>query len=74
MRNLDTLKKLGFPILLGPSRKSVIGKTMQRDVNERIGGTAALVSAGVKAGCDLIRVHDVDIMDQAVRMGDLIWR
>lgn len=74
MRNLDTLKKLGFPILLGPSRKSVIGKTMQRDVNERIGGTAALVSAGVKAGCDLIRVHDVDIMDQAVRMCDLIWR
>lgn len=74
LRNLDTIKKLEFPVLLGSSRKSVIGKTMQRPVGERVGGTAALVCAGVEAGCDLIRVHDVDVMIQAMRMGDLLWR
>ena len=46
----------------------------RRPTEERIGGTAALVAAGVAAGVDVVRVHDVDCMAQVMRIGDLIWR
>ena len=65
---------IGFLILIGPSRKSVVGKTLRRPTEERIGGTAALVAAGIAAGVDVVRVHDVDCMAQVMRIGDLIWR
>ena len=63
-----------FPLLLGPSRKSLIGKTLRRAADDRLGGTAALVSAAVSAGFDIVRVHDVNAMAQAARMSDLIAR
>ncbi len=74
MRALPGFSAIGFPILIGPSRKSVVGKTLRRPTEERIGGTAALVAAGVAAGVDVVRVHDVDCMAQVMRIGDLIWR
>ena len=74
MRALPRFSAIGFPILIGPSRKSVVGKTLRRPPEDRLGGTAALAAAGVAAGVDIVRVHDVDCMTQVLRIGDLIWR
>ena len=54
MRALPGFSAIGFPILIGPSRKSVVGKTLRRPTEERIGGTAALVAAGIAAGVDVV--------------------
>ncbi len=59
MRNMDMLKKLGYPILLGASRKSFIGKTLGVEVNDRLEGTLAVTSVGIIRGADIVRVHDV---------------
>lgn len=59
MANLDSFTKLGYPVLLGTSRKSMIGLTLDVDVNNRLEGTLATTTMGVMAGCGLIRVHDV---------------
>lgn len=75
MRTLPLIReRFEFPLLLGPSRKSLIGKTLRREAGDRLGGTAALVSAAVQAGFDIVRVHDVGVMAQTVRMSDLILR
>jgi dihydropteroate synthase len=59
MRNLDMLKKLGYPLLLGASRKNFIGKTLGVEVNDRLEGTLAVTSIGIIKGADIVRVHDV---------------
>ncbi|QTL97735.1 dihydropteroate synthase [Iocasia frigidifontis] len=59
MRNLEMLKKLGYPILLGASRKNFIGKTLGLEVHERLEGTLAVISIGIMKGVDIVRVHDV---------------
>ncbi len=56
---LERLKELGFPILLGVSRKSVIGITLNLPVDERLEGTLATTVFGVIKGCGFVRVHDV---------------
>ena len=56
---LDTLKELGCPVVLGPSRKSFIGGTLQLPVEERVEGTLACVAYGLLHGVEMVRVHDV---------------
>ncbi len=60
MNNLEQLKQLGYPILLGTSRKSTIGHVLNLPVNEREEGTMATTAVGMmKGACDFVRVHDV---------------
>jgi dihydropteroate synthase len=59
MRHLDQLTILGYPILLGTSRKSFIGHVLDLPVHERVEGTGATVCLGIQKGCDIVRVHDV---------------
>lgn len=69
---LGELKALGLPILLGVSRKSVIGLTLELPVTERMEGTAAAVAVGITRGADIIRAHDVKEMTRVARMTDAI--
>jgi len=71
---LDRLVSLGFPTLLGTSRKSTIGKLTGRDPGERTYGTAATVALAIAAGIDIVRVHDVTAMTDVVRVSDAIVR
>lgn len=71
---LAELKALGVPVLLGTSRKSVIGLTLGLPVTERLEGTAATVAVGIARGADIIRVHDVKEMTRVARMTDAIIR
>lgn len=72
LNRLDEIKALGFPILLGPSRKSFIGYTLDLPPDERVEGTAAAVVVGILRGADIIRVHDVRAMVRVARMTDAI--
>jgi len=74
MNNLDKLKSLGYPVLIGPSRKSFIGYTLNKPPDKRNFGTAAAVSVCIQKGADIIRVHDVEEMIQVARMTDAIVR
>jgi dihydropteroate synthase/2-amino-4-hydroxy-6-hydroxymethyldihydropteridine diphosphokinase len=74
LRRLPELRALGRPILVGPSRKSFIGKTLNLAVDDRLEGTAAAVALAVAGGADLVRVHDVRAMVRVVRMADAIVR
>lgn len=58
IRNLDKIKALGFPVMLGCSRKSVIGNVLNLTVEEREEGTLATTAMAVNAGVDVVRVHD----------------
>jgi len=59
MRHLDVFRSLGYPILLGASRKSFIGKVLDLEVQDRLEGTLAITAAGIMKGVDVVRVHDV---------------
>ena len=72
LRRLDELAVLDRPILIGPSRKSFIGKTLGRPVGERLHGTAAAVAACVLGGAHVVRVHDVASMVDVVRLCDAV--
>ena len=72
IRRLRELRCLGRPILLGTSRKSVIGKTLDLPVDQRLEGTAATVAVGIANGADIVRVHDVKEMVRVARMTDAI--
>jgi dihydropteroate synthase len=74
LNHLDEIKALGFPVLLGPSRKSFIGYTLDLPPDQRVEGTAAAVAVGIVRGADLIRVHDVEAMVRVARMTDAIVR
>jgi dihydropteroate synthase len=74
MRRLDEFKCLKYPMLLGTSRKSMIGKVLELPVNERIEGTAATVTLGIAKGIDFIRVHDVKEMYKVAKMSDAMVR
>ncbi len=71
---LGELRALGFPILIGPSRKSFIGYTLNLPPEERLEGTAAAVAIGIARGADIVRVHDVRRMVHIARMTDAIVR
>ena len=72
MNQLDRLKELGFPILLGTSRKSMIGLTLNLPADERLEGTIATTVIGVMKGCSFIRVHDVQQNRRAALMARAI--
>ena len=71
---LDSIKALRYPILVGPSRKSFIGYTLDLPPDERVEGTTAAVAICIDRGADIVRVHDVEIMTRVVRMTDAIVR
>ncbi|KPJ64595.1 dihydropteroate synthase [candidate division WOR-1 bacterium DG_54_3] len=74
LNRLKELKILGCPILVGASRKSVIGRILDLPVEERIEGTAATVAISIANGADMVRVHDVKEMARVVKMTDAILR
>ncbi len=74
LNHLDALRVLGLPVLVGPSRKSFIGYTLDVPPEERMEGTAAAVALSVVRGADIVRVHDVRAMARVVRMVDAIMR
>jgi len=71
---LNEIRQLGYPVLLGPSRKSFIGYTLDLPPDDRIEGTAATVAVGIVRGADIIRVHDVSEMIRICRMTDALIR
>ena len=73
---LGEIKALGYPVLLGVSRKSFIGYTLNLPPEQRLGGTAAAVAIGIARGADIVRVHDVAFMTLVARMTDAIihWK
>ncbi len=71
---LDRLVALGFPTLLGTSRKSTIGRLTGRAAADRAFGTAATVALAAAAGIDVVRVHDVAAMRDVVRVCDAVAR
>lgn len=72
MNCMDELQVLGYPILLGSSRKSVIGLTLDLPVEERMEGTLATTVLAVMKGCMFVRVHDVKENVRAIRMTEAI--
>lgn len=72
IKNLDYFKSLGHLILIGPSRKSFLWKTLDVSPDETIEATAAAVTACIMAGADIVRIHDVKEVMNAVKIADLI--
>lgn len=71
---LDEICALGYPVLLGTSRKAFIGYSLDLPPDQRVEGTAATVAIGIDRGVDMIRVHDVAAMSRVARMTDHIVR
>jgi dihydropteroate synthase len=71
---LGDLRALGYPVLLGPSRKSFIGYTLNLPPGQRLEGTAAAIAIGIARGADIVRVHDVAAMLRVARLSDAIVR
>jgi len=74
INRLAEVRALGYPILLGPSRKSFIGFTLDLSADERVEGTAATIAVGITRGADIIRVHDVKEMARVAKMTDALVR
>lgn len=79
-QNLELLNRcgeiheLGYPLLIGPSRKSFIGYTLDLPPDQRVEGTAAAVAVAITRGADIVRVHDVEQITRVVKMTDAIVR
>jgi dihydropteroate synthase len=71
---LNLIRDLGYPVLVGTSRKSFIGYTLDLPPDQRVEGTAATVAVGIVRGADIVRVHDVEPMVRIARMTDAIVR
>ena len=71
---LEIMKELGYPVLLGTSRKSVIGLTLDLPVEEREEGTMVTTVYGVQKGCAFVRVHDVEKNKRTIRMTRALMR
>ena len=72
LRRLNEFKGLGYPILIGPSRKSFIGKVLDLPPDQRLEGTIAAVAIGIQNGAHIVRVHDVKELTRACRIIDLL--
>lgn len=72
LRNLDRLSAVGFPVLVGTSRKSFIGSIINKPAGERVLGTGASVAASIVLGAHIVRVHDVAAMREIVDVTDAI--
>lgn len=74
LRRLGAIKDMGYPVLVGTSRKSSIGLVLGLPVDDRVEGTAATVAIAIANGADIVRVHDVKAMVRVARMSDAIVR
>ncbi|MDA1096220.1 MAG: dihydropteroate synthase, partial [Chloroflexi bacterium] len=74
LRQLNSFRAMGRPLLLGTSRKSTIGRILDAPVDDRLEGTAATVALGIAHGADIVRVHDVRHMVRVARMTDAVVR
>lgn len=74
INHLESLGALGYPVLLGTSRKSVVGLTLDLPVTQRLEGTLATTVMGLLKGCTFVRVHDVKENARAIRMTQAILR
>jgi dihydropteroate synthase len=72
--SLDRIAALGFPTLLGASRKSTIGKLTGREPRDRVYGSVAAIALAIRAGIDVVRVHDVAAARDAVAVADAVVR
>jgi dihydropteroate synthase len=72
LAHLPALRRLGMPLMIGVSRKSMIGKLLDRNVDQRLAGGLALATASVLAGAKIIRSHDVAATCDAVRMAQAL--
>lgn len=72
MRNLHEIEKIGFPLLVGPSRKSFIGAILGLPAGERLEGTSAAVTACILNGAHIVRVHDVKEMKRVAKVADAL--
>ena len=72
INHLEIMKQLNYPVLLGTSRKSVIGLTLDLPADERVEGTLATTVMGVMKGCSFVRVHDVKENARIIRMTEAI--
>lgn len=70
MNHLSKIVKMGYPVVLGTSRKSMIWKTLECSPQEVVEGTAATVTLGIAQGCQIIRVHDIAEMKKVARFTD----
>jgi dihydropteroate synthase len=70
LQRLGEFRSLGLPVVVGPSRKSFIGRVLGRDTDERLTGTMAAVAWAVFQGARVVRVHDVAPAVEVVRMAD----
>lgn len=74
INRLNEIRALGYPLLLGPSRKSFIGEVLNLPAQDRLEGTLAALSVGIARGADIIRVHDVRAAARTARMTDALVR
>jgi dihydropteroate synthase len=75
LKQLPQLRALGYPLLVGPSRKSFIGQILdQPDPKQRVWGTAAACCGAIAGGADILRIHDVAEIRDVCRVADAIWR
>jgi dihydropteroate synthase len=72
INRLDIIRELGYPVLLGASRKSVVGITLGLPETERLEGSLAAVVIGIMRGCSFVRVHDVKDTKRVVRMTEAV--
>lgn len=71
---LRELRALGYPVLVGPSRKSFVGYTLNLPPDQRLEGTAAAVTLCIERGADIVRVHDMAAMNRVARLADAVVR
>jgi dihydropteroate synthase len=74
LANLHVFRELGFPLMIGPSRKGFIGQLTQQSVDARAWGTAAVVAFAVQQGATILRVHDVGPMRDVIRVANALAR
>ena len=74
LKRLNELQDLGYPILLGTSRKSVLGNIVGGEPKERVEATVATTVSGIRDGVDIVRVHDVKENIQAAKVADKLYR
>ena len=75
LRNIGEFKKMGYPLLIGTSRKSFIGQILdKKEPSDRIWGTAGSCSYAITQGADILRVHDVAIMSDVAKVTDALSR
>jgi len=72
LRELKKIVDIGFPVLIGPSKKSFIGLTLDLPIDQRLEGTAAAVTTGILKGARIVRVHDVKEMKRVALITDSI--